>query len=151
MLQGTVLDVGGGRYAPHDQFWADGVKRIRVDLSDRFKPQVVGDARALPFLDASVDAVVMCEVLEHLPDPRRALEEAYRVLKPRGRLCGSVPFIIPIHGDPHDYFRYTEDGLRTILGGFRVVKITPHGNAVSAAWRLVTSRFRWLVSLNPLV
>jgi ubiquinone/menaquinone biosynthesis C-methylase UbiE len=37
------------------------------------------DATALPFLNNTFDAVVMADVLEHLPDLRRALAEAYRV------------------------------------------------------------------------
>lgn len=45
----------------------------------------VGTAEALPFEDASFDAVCMMDVLEHVADPRRAVEEALRVLRPEGR------------------------------------------------------------------
>ncbi len=43
----------------------------------------------LPYPDASVDLVVACEVLEHLADPARALEEIARVT--RGYVLISVP------------------------------------------------------------
>lgn len=50
---------------------------------------VRGDACALPFGDRSFDLVVCLEVLEHLPDPGRALREARRVS--RGGCLLSVP------------------------------------------------------------
>lgn len=45
-----------------------------------------GDALALPFADASFSTVLIRDVLHHLVEPRGALEEAVRVLRPGGRL-----------------------------------------------------------------
>jgi len=50
-----------------------------------------GDAAALPFGDRSVDAVVMLDVLEHLPDPHAALAEVRRILRQGGVVVLSVP------------------------------------------------------------
>lgn len=52
---------------------------------------LAGDALRLPFDDGSFDAVICSEVLEHIPDYRGALAEIFRVLKPGGRFCASVP------------------------------------------------------------
>jgi ubiquinone/menaquinone biosynthesis C-methylase UbiE/uncharacterized protein YbaR (Trm112 family) len=50
------------------------------------------DAENLPFADCSFDGVLLVAALHHLPDPRRALAEARRVLKPGGLLAlGTEP------------------------------------------------------------
>src|SRR5215472_7375114 len=46
-----------------------------------------GDAEALPFADGSFDAVVGNFGIHHVPDPLRALREAHRVSRPRGRVA----------------------------------------------------------------
>ena len=48
---------------------------------------VEGDGRALPLEDASLDVVVFHTTLCHIPEPDRALAEAWRVLRPGGRLA----------------------------------------------------------------
>jgi ubiquinone/menaquinone biosynthesis C-methylase UbiE len=55
-----------------------------------------GDARSLPYDDASVDAVVLTAVLGEIPDPGAAVAEIARVLRPGGRLV-----VGELIGDPH--------------------------------------------------
>jgi SAM-dependent methyltransferase len=51
----------------------------------------VGDIERLRFDDGSFDVVLLNEVLEHVPDDRRALLEAHRVLRPTGHLVVFSP------------------------------------------------------------
>jgi SAM-dependent methyltransferase len=150
-LRGIVLDVGGGREAPLDASWPAGVTRYRIDAFPHIRPDLIADAAQLPMRDGVADAVVMCELLEHLAQPRMAIDEARRVLRPGGTLCGSVPFLFPVHADPYDFHRYTDQGLRTLLAEFRDVAVTPHGNRAGAAWLLVSGNSRAMRLLNPVV
>jgi ubiquinone/menaquinone biosynthesis C-methylase UbiE len=50
-----------------------------------------GTVYNLPFEAGSVDCVLFFEVIEHLNEPEKALEEIYRVLKPGGRLILIFP------------------------------------------------------------
>lgn len=52
---------------------------------------VLGDMQALPFQDNSFDALIMFHVIGHVLDPRKALKEAKRVLKLRGRMVIATP------------------------------------------------------------
>lgn len=50
-----------------------------------------GDAATLPFRDGAFDRVLCSEVLEHLPDPARAIAELTRVTRAGGIVVLSVP------------------------------------------------------------
>ena len=85
------------------------------------------DSEDIPFKDGEFDVVVFSEVMEHLRFPRRALEEIVRVLKPGGRVVGSVPnafrlrnrmkflFGRPYESDPSHLRSYSHALLRSEL------------------------------------
>lgn len=56
---------------------------------------VNANALDLPFPDESFDAVVASEILEHIWDDERAIEELTRILRPGGRLAVTVPTFFP--------------------------------------------------------
>ncbi len=53
------------------------------------------DALSLPFVDNCFDKIICTEVLEHIFDYKKALQEIARVLKPTGMLAVSVPRFVP--------------------------------------------------------
>lgn len=53
--------------------------------------RVVGDVTALKFKDRSFDIIVSSDVIEHTPDPGKAISEMARVLKKGGVLALTVP------------------------------------------------------------
>ncbi len=114
--RGKVLDVGCGMQ-PYRQFLdATKTEYIGIDREGPLsQPTLIGDAERIPLADSSVDVVISTQVLEHLPNPALALSEALRVLRPGGRLILSVPGVWPAHERPHDYWRFTRDGVEHLL------------------------------------
>ncbi len=95
-----VLDVGGGGVLPYDVSRAASVTAL--DLSPAMLSRTpagvrraLGDARAMPFPDASFDAVVFSLSLHHIERPEEALAEAVRVLRPGGELLVHEPVLSP--------------------------------------------------------
>jgi SAM-dependent methyltransferase len=85
---GGVLDVVDVQQAMLD----DVVRRARAAGVTNIAPHR-GDARTLPYADATFDAAYLIGVLGEIPDGDRALHELHRVLKPDGRLViGEVLF-----------------------------------------------------------
>lgn len=127
--RGRVLDVGCG----HMPFRADALRVADAyegfDVERRTEGVThTGNAEAMDGIaSASYDCVFSFEVLEHLPHPQRAVSEMARVLKPGGVLLVSVPHLSRLHEEPHDYFRYTVYGVRTLLGdaGLAVEYVAP--------------------------
>lgn len=125
-----VVDVGAGD-APYRELFAhteymtvDWEQSVHVDAGSS---DVIASADRLPFEDTAFDAVVLTEVLEHLPEPGQALREILRVLRPGGRLFLTTPLVWVLHEMPHDYYRYTPPALTRLLerSGFEVIDIKP--------------------------
>jgi SAM-dependent methyltransferase len=108
-----ILNIGSGTakvFAQHNL--------VNLDVFPYFNTDVGGDAHYLPFLSESFDGAFICAVLEHLANPFQATEEIWRVLTPGGFVLAAAPFVFPIHADPDDYFRFTENGLRQLFREF---------------------------------
>ena len=98
---------------------------------DYGKLDIVGDINSIPEPDASFDAILCVEVLEHLPDPVQAIKEFSRLLKPSGHLIITAPFCSLTHFAPYHFC----SGFNTYWYerhlaeyGFKNIEITSNGN-----------------------
>jgi ubiquinone/menaquinone biosynthesis C-methylase UbiE len=66
-------------------------KRLLKEVEGSFIERMCADAHNLPLRDSSVDCVLSFSLLEHLKDPRRSVEELYRVLKYGGTAVIQLP------------------------------------------------------------
>jgi SAM-dependent methyltransferase len=126
-----VLDLGGNRVGKRGFFDVAqfGFEVVYANLSTVKQPHVQAKAEALPFADNSFAGVICSELLEHVVQPPAVLAEIFRVLAKGGLLFVCVPFLTRIHGDPHDYGRYTDYYWAKTLGetGFSQVGIEKQG------------------------
>lgn len=104
-----VADVGCG-----DQPWRPlvetlGARYLGADVQQNAGGSVIMRclADALPLAAGTVDVALCTEVLEHLPEPGRALAELRRVLRPGGVAVITTPFLYPLHEEPWDFQRLT--------------------------------------------
>jgi SAM-dependent methyltransferase len=125
-----VLDAGAGE-APYRELFehcdyrtADWAKSVHPGARSA---DIIAPLDALPLADASFDAVLCTQVLEHVSDPVGVLGELLRVLRPGGHLWLTVPLTWPLHEEPFDFFRYTPYGLTSLLerAGFADIEIVP--------------------------
>lgn len=114
---------GAGGGAPDEGIHSNGWDTTRIDL--------VSDIAAIPAPDASFDAILCSEVLEHVPEPTHALDEFARLLKPGGVMILTAPFASNVHMAPYHYCsgfsRYWYEH-HLPQRGFRIETLTANGD-----------------------
>jgi len=118
----TILDVAAGTGTSSASLARNGASVVAADFSEGmievgrqrqadnpFVRFVQADATALPFEDDSFDAVTISFGLRNIVDPKKALAEFYRVVKPGGRVvvCEfSQPPLSPVRAGYSAYLKY---------------------------------------------
>jgi SAM-dependent methyltransferase len=129
-MSGLVVDVGGKKKNPRGSFRPPSFAMTRwfsVNIDVESAPDLIADAHRLPLKPGSADCILCCEVLEHLKHPELCVQEMLRILKPRGTLILSIPFLYPIHADPQDFGRFTPQWVIAACGSQNGLQITPMG------------------------
>lgn len=150
-----VLSVGAGgqvgtlllRHASRKGFQLE-----QMDISETRQPDILADLCTWNAPE-TYDVIFVSEVLEHVKEPRAAVDNLYASLKPGGLLIITTPFIFPIHESPYDHYRYTRHGLAHLLAEFEDTEIRERNSWAEALLVLLartsTSDTRWLSVFSP--
>lgn len=135
-----VLDIGAGScpYRPlfsHCEYRSQDFKGLQ---GEQLRSGAYGgidyicDATDIPVDAATFDAVICTEMIEHVPEPTRVIEEFSRILKPAGELLLTAPLGSGIHQEPYHYYGgFTPFWYERFLrqAGFNHIDVEPNGGS----------------------
>jgi SAM-dependent methyltransferase len=148
-----VLDIGAGDSPYRELFrrseyvtvdWANS-PHVDAHAADHIAP-----ADDLPLDNASFDAALATQVLEHVPDPLRVMREMHRVVRPGGSVLVTVPFVWEEHEKPFDFQRFSSAGLVRMLedAGFAEIAVQPRNDYLTTLAQLMRNA-RWALGRAP--
>lgn len=143
-----LFDLGCGRKPYHDLIAQHFKKHIGLEYPNPNhkddNADIYGSAYHTAVKDKTTDAVFTAAVLEHLENPGKAIQEAYRILKPEGLIIITAPLMWHLHEEPRDFYRYTKHGIAYLFesNGFEVLEIKP----MAGFWITAGSLFIYYVS-----
>ncbi len=127
-LSGRVLDLAGGA-GSYNSFLPVDIQLVRTDIHSEENSCVVDFNEPLPFLDNSFNAILLFHAIYIVKKPKILMEEINRILKPGGLAMVASPFMQNEMREPHDYRRFTSEGLERLFreSGFSNYEIIPYG------------------------
>ena len=129
--RGDLLDIGCGNKPYRKLFEGRITSYTGADLcqSSLKCVDIVCEAANIPVADGTYSTVLSTQTLEHVPDPQKLCNEAFRVLVRGGHFILSCPQYWPLHEEPFDFFRFTKYGILRILhsAGFEVISQKANG------------------------
>jgi SAM-dependent methyltransferase len=138
--KGDFLDLGCGNKPYQSLYKPLTNSQVGCDVvqSDENSVDVLCPATDLKFNSNQFDTVLCTQVLEHVFEHNKLMEEAFRVLKPGGHLILTVPFVWELHEQPYDFFRYTKYALKELFErtGFKIDYVKPNGGKWAAIYQL---------------
>jgi SAM-dependent methyltransferase len=128
-VKGATLEIGGSKSNREFYKFTNTTSYLTMDLE---AADIVGDAHNPNAVDeASLDSIVLFNVLEHCERPWIVVDNLYRWLKPHGQVFCLVPNAQRLHRTPMDYWRIFPDALNSIFARFPQRKLYIYGNPLT--------------------
>lgn len=134
-ISGRILGISG-----IDNFYSL-IDKQNSEITEGYYPEV--DLQNLTYENNFFDYVISDQVLEHLENPQKAIDESFRVLKNDGIAIHTTCFINYIHNAPQDFWRFSPAGIAYLCRGFsKVLQCGGWGNRFAILLCFLGDRFR---------
>ena len=124
-----ILEIGSGDTSINqsaEHIFSNAKLFVQTDVNDSLGHKYLDITSAIQ-IEEKFDLVLCTNVLEHIFDINSAIQNLRYLLKDRGHLVVSVPFIYPLHDEPKDYWRFTEHALKKLFSDFKILTIKRTG------------------------
>ena len=125
MELGSGLKKNGRYIYSAKHFFDDSNEFIQSDINPEFGHKIINVTKMN--YENEFDIILCMNVLEHVYDFHKAIENLHRALKPGGTALIFVPVFYPFHDEPHDYWRFTEHSIRRLFNYFSGLEIKHSG------------------------
>ena len=123
-----IINIGAGGHIQDLLKSIDNTEITSIDIDLKRRPDILGDIsskKVFAKIKIKPDVITCFEVLEHVKEPQKAINNLYKFSNKKTKLLFSIPFNFPIHDEPHDYYRYTKYGLKYLFKNFSNTEIIP--------------------------
>jgi SAM-dependent methyltransferase len=130
MNRPRVLELGtkrsiDARSTRHDHWVPHAGEYLGTDIENGADVDFVADAHRLTTVTGTeqFDVIISCSTFEHFKYPHLAAHEVMKALRVGGIVFIQTHQSFPLHGHPHDYFRFSREALAGLFGtqmGFRI-------------------------------
>ena len=101
------------------------------------------DMQDLPYGNNTFNFVISDQVIEHLENPKKAIDESYRILRTGGIAIHTTCFMNAIHPCPKDFFRFSPDSLKYLCKNFsEILRCEGWGNRLAILLCFLGNRLR---------
>lgn len=124
-----VLEIGSGDTNINQSsinIFSEANSFIQTDINRSYGHKFLDITQEL-HIKEEFDLVLCTNVLEHIYDTKSAIKNLKNLLKEKGQLIVSVPFIYPLHDEPIDFWRFTEHSLVRLFSEFKILTLTTTG------------------------
>ena len=117
LIKGDVLDIGGTNNSKKilNSILLKETNINILNKNKKYKPDILADFDHYNNFTKKYDTILSFELLEYLENPEDFFSNVYKLLKTKGYIILSIPFLNPIHGDKLDNYRITKKKLIEII------------------------------------
>jgi ubiquinone/menaquinone biosynthesis C-methylase UbiE len=110
------------------------LKGNETDVKEKKYSFIYGDGCNMPFKDKSFDTILNIQVLEHVLNPIKMVDEISRVMRPNGYGIFLIPHTAVMHMAPYHYYNFTRFWIREVMkrASLKIIELRPLGGTWSS-------------------